>query len=362
MSLIDAGYQANVPVGLERRASSRFSIAQARAIVSDLFDPNPWIYWTDFLASFAVGCLCFQLVRQFPLFSLAQLVCFTATVILYYRCGSFIHELMHIKRDQFVGFRVAWNLLCGIPFLIPSFVYWTHIKHHQGTTYGTHDDGEYLPFAKRGPWMIVWFLTEPLYVPLLAVFRFLVLTPLTWFSPAVRRWVLRHASSMIIDPSFVRPELPSRDIRIMRLQEVLTFLWCAGVLAMVLTNGRWPFPFLIQAYATGVCIVLMNNVRTLVAHRWTNGDDEPMTFSDQVLDSLNFPHHPLMTELWAPVGMRFHALHHLFPSLPYHNMPEAHRRLTRELPPESPYHELERRSFTDAFLELWRMSQSHRAA
>jgi fatty acid desaturase len=34
-----------------------------------------------------------------------------------------------------------------------------------------------------------------------------------------------------------------------------------------------------------------------------------------------------LAPIWAPVGLRYHALHHLLPSLPYHSLGEAHRRL-----------------------------------
>ncbi|HWL73233.1 MAG TPA: fatty acid desaturase, partial [Burkholderiaceae bacterium] len=33
----------------------------------------------------------------------------------------------------------------------------------------------------------------------------------------------------------------------------------------------------------------------------------------------------------------YHALHHLFPSLPYHNLARAHRRLMAELPADNLY-------------------------
>lgn len=39
-----------------------------------------------------------------------------------------------------------------------------------------------------------------------------------------------------------------------------------------------------------------------------------------------------------PVGLRYHALHHLLPSLPYHALGEAHRRISAALTPDSPYH------------------------
>ena len=42
---------------------------------------------------------------------------------------------------------------------------------------------------------------------------------------------------------------------------------------------------------------------------------------------MNVPPPALLSPLWAPVGLRYHALHHLLPSLPYHSLGEAHRRL-----------------------------------
>ena len=82
-----------------------------------------------------------------------------------------------------------------------------------------------------------------------------------------------------------------------------------------------------------------------------------MTFLDQLLDSVNYPHRPWITELWGPVGTRFHALHHLFPSLPYHAFPEAHRRLMKALPEDSPYRLTEERSLTSAVIDLVRRNR-----
>ena len=62
-----------------------------------------------------------------------------------------------------------------------------------------------------------------------------------------------------------------------------------------------------------------------------------MTVTAQYLDSVNVPPPGTWAELWAPVGLRYHALHHLLPSVPYHAYPEAHRRLSKELGAESTY-------------------------
>jgi fatty acid desaturase len=69
---------------------------------------------------------------------------------------------------------------------------------------------------------------------------------------------------------------------------------------------------------------VLNQIRTLVAHRWENEGD-PLTVTAQYLDSTNVPD-GVLPWIWAPVGLRFHALHHLLPSLPYHSLAEAHRR------------------------------------
>ena len=84
--------------------------------------------------------------------------------------------------------------------------------------------------------------------------------------------------------------------------------------------------------------IVLNQVRTLVAHLWDN-DGEVLTVTAQFLDSVNVPPPALLPALWAPVGLRYHAIHHLLPGVPYHSLGEAHRRLSAALPSESYYHQ-----------------------
>jgi fatty acid desaturase len=85
-------------------------------------------------------------------------------------------------------------------------------------------------------------------------------------------------------------------------------------------------------------VALLNQIRTLVAHLWVN-DGEAMTVTGQYLDSVNVPPPALLSPLWAPVGLRYHALHHLLPSVPYHSLGEAHRRLLTRLGTGSTYNQ-----------------------
>jgi fatty acid desaturase len=346
-----------------QKLSQNFSLAQARSIVDDLFTPEPRIYWSDFLASIFAGHVLAALVRVMPdllaspgwLMWTLRIAAFVGSCLLYYRAALFIHELMHLPQARFKWFRIVWNLLCGIPFLIPSFVYYTHVDHHRRKHFGTQHDGEYMPLGLRGWGYIAYYLALCPVIPLAAVFRFAVLTPLTWLHPAIRRWVHRHASSMAMDPSYLRPLPTEQTLRIIRWQEVGCFLVCLGVPISAILWDRWPVAFLIQAYLTGTFIVTLNAIRTIGAHRWWNHGEE-LSFVDQMLDSVTVAERPWISELWGPVGTRFHSLHHLFPSLPYHHMPEAHRRLMDRLPSDSPYRRTVERSLSAAIGNLLKRS------
>ncbi len=354
----------------ETSSHAEFSLSEARRIVGEFFKPNPWLYWPDFLLSMGFGIFFFTVVH-YPEMIVANLawhwpvriVGFLVSSLLYYRAVLFIHELVHIRAGEFTLFRLAWNLFCGIPFLVPTFVYYTHLDHHRRKHYGTEADGEYLPLASQSIWHILFYFSQVLVIPLVGVLRFGLLTPLTWVSPKLRDLIHRRASSMVMDPAYIRPLPTPRVLRIIRLQEVLCFLWIAFIAFRMtasfglLFNEPLPMTFLLQAYLTGLFIISVNAFRTLGAHRWT-GDGSEMTFIEQLLDSVNYPNHPLIGALWAPVGLRFHALHHIFPTMPYHALATAHKRLVAKLPADSPYHVCSAKSLPDEIRTLWRRAKA----
>ena len=359
-----------------------FSLREARTAIQQYLRPNPVIYWVDFLTTILIAHFCFGIARSLtaklylsPLLPNARwtspidallpssmtasvclhLACTLTTCLLFYRAAMFIHELVHLRRGTFRLFRATWNVLCGIPFLMPSFVYHTHLDHHRREDYGTARDGEYLPLGQQRPAVIFLWLLHPLFIPPVAVFRFLILTPLAWLIPPLRRLIHERASSMIIDPSYIRP-LPSPSARrTIYLQEFLCFAWCLAIPIFATSIFGGFLPFVVQAYFTGVVLLLLNALRTLGAHRWVNSG-ERMTFIDQLLDSVNYPHRTWITGLWGPIGLRYHALHHLFPSLPYHNFAAAHRALMEALPENSPYRKTTATSLTGVLFDLYQRS------
>jgi fatty acid desaturase len=200
-------------------------------------------------------------------------------------------------------------------------------------------------------------MLHPLIVPPLVFVRFLFFTPLAWTIPGFRRFVHKRCSSMIIDPTYCRQLSAPAAERMFYLQEFFCFLWLLAIVTIVaVTKHTLPWPFFIQSYTTAVIILTLNALRTLGAHNWEN-DLGQMSFEEQLLDSVNYPQNPVIGELWAPVGLRYHALHHLFPSIPYHNLGIAHRRLTKQLPADSLYHNTSQTTLTRQLVDLWKRAK-----
>ncbi|NIO40668.1 MAG: fatty acid desaturase, partial [Burkholderiales bacterium] len=89
--------------------------------------------------------------------------------------------------------------------------------------------------------------------------------------------------------------------------------------------------------AIAVFVLGLNFWRNLLAHRFLS-DGEQMSHLSQLMDSTTIIGNRYTTELFFPLQLRYHALHHLFPAIPYHNLAEGHRRMMKVCPTGSPYH------------------------
>ncbi len=311
-------------------------IRTAAKVTRDLNAPKPLIYWADFLASVAVGYGSLAGAILSPSTGVAIAFGLIAVLALY-RAGSFIHELTHVRRNALPGFHFAWNALFGVPMLIPSFMYeGIHSIHHRTKKYGTVEDPEYLPLALMKPWSVPLFVIVAALAPVALLFRYAVLGPLSAVIPPLRKLVVERYSGLIINPEF-RRKPPEGDLKRRWLAcEIGASVWAIALLALVATDVIPLCAFLIFLAVMSGSVVL-NQIRTLVAHLWEN-DGQEMSVTAQYLDSVNVPPPATLPALWAPVGLRYHALHHLLPGVPYHSLGEAHRRLAAELPTESNFY------------------------
>jgi fatty acid desaturase len=331
---------------------------QAREIVDDLQQRSALIYWTDFLLSAAAAWTLAVLFFASPGWGPLALLCLLGSAILFFRAGTFIHEIVHFRAGELKWFARGWNLFMGIPLLMPWIIYRNHIDHHSVRYYGTPDDGEYLPLAAAPRSETVKYVLQVTVLPLLVMVRFGVLGPVSWFNRRLREWVLTGVNSAGVSNPYYRKRFPREDERHLLTVEVLCFLWMAAIVTLMAT-GVIGWMLIAKAYVLLGLSLGLNWVRNLAAHGYGNRG-ERMSLPEQVADSINITGQTWITVLMFPVGLRYHALHHLFPFLPYHNLGKAHQRLMERLPADSPYRQVNQRSYFAAVAKLWRAARTTR--
>ena len=314
--------------------------------------PSAAIYWADLLLSASVGWTAFWLSLQQPFGSPTYCASTVAACLGLLRAALFIHEIAHFPRGGLPGFEAVWHLLVGLPVLLPSLMYvGSHGDHHRPQMFGTPEDPEYAPLAHASRFGLLRFVGGVVVVPLLLPLRWGVLGPLSYALPGLRRLVVRRASSLVINPAYRRPLPTQRQRGRWLVQEwaAALFVWA---IAGAWLSGTLSTYWIGQWYVVMAVMLIVNQVRTLAAHRYEH-TGRRLSLTEQLRDSVNLDGAwPLLTGLAAPVGLRYHALHHLLPNLPYHRLGRIHRELRAALPPPSSYARTSERGILPALRTL----------
>lgn len=334
--------------------------ALAFKLCADLMTARPAIYWADLIATSLVAYAGFAGAVLLPSLGL-KAAAFVVSALAFYRGVSFLHEVTHLRDADVPGFRFGYNALIGVPFLVPSLMYeGVHNLHHAKTRYGTVGDPEYMPLAHQTLWHVAAFVVVSALAPIGLLIRFAVLTPIAAIVPPFRRVVVERFSALSINPLFRREMPPASQVRLWLTLEALCSVWAITlvtltVLGVISSTVFW------TGLALGSAVALVNQIRTVAAHHWEN-EGEEMTPTEQFLDTVNVPPPATLPMLWAPVGLRYHALHHLLPRLPYHNLGKAHARLMAQLPETARYGEGNSRGFWEVMARLAGFIRAKRAA
>ncbi len=327
----------------------------------DFHQVKPWIYWRDMLVGAAIAYSAAALYVSAPAFSALQIGSFFVAVFWLYRVGSLVHEVAHLGGHELTSFKIAWNILVGIPTLTPSTFFTGHHRdHHSQRVYGTEQDPEYvINVCPRGSVvnLMVYFLVVAAF-PLLVFVRFL-LAPLTFVSPRIREFTLQRMSAFTFNWKYHRPIGKIHRTRFAIL-ELACCLRAVGIPGAVLLGVTEPSRIL-QLYLLGAAVVTLNQLRQLADHHF-EGDGENLSMSEHILDSCNYVGKDPLTWLLFPFAIQYHALHHMFPSLPYHNLALTHNFLISKLPADSPYRDLTQPGWWSVARNMLRSDSVHNEA
>jgi fatty acid desaturase len=323
-------------------------VSQIKQVVQesevDFFRVSPVRYWFDFLLSMTLAYTAATIFLTFPLGSWQQIVAYPFAIFWLYRLGSLVHEVCHLGHHKMRVFKVTWNLLVGVMTFMPSPFYTRHHRdHHSQKMYGTPEDPEYVVNIFRPgsiPSILCYALIVAVY-PIIVFLRFF-LAPLTFLHPKLREWALTRASSLTMNWRYER-KLTDFDRWAITSIEILCWLRALAIPAVVLL-GAAPWSRIPLLYALGLGTLILNQMRQLADHHFVT-EGEEFTMEDHLFDSCNFTGRDFLTWLFFPFSIRYHALHHLFPTLPYHNLKACHEYLVEKLPADSPYRRLDQESW-----------------
>lgn len=326
-------------------STSQDWVHDARAAIKsgpiDFYEVEPAKYWWDLVLCAVCAYSTATIYLLLPFSSPLKYISFPIAVFWLYRASSMVHEVSHLNRSQLNGFKVGWNVLLGIPTLFPSTFFSSHHRdHHSGRYYGTSQDPEYIvnvftPGTIAGS---VFFISYLAVYPIFVVLRFM-LAPLSFITPGLRQFTLKRLSSFTLNWKY------ERNVNRINLKTFLAIelLCCvrAWLIPIGILTGLTQWPRIPQLYLLAMAVLFCNQMRFLADHHFES-EGEPLNMADHVSDSCNYSKNDFLTWIFFPFTIRFHALHHLFPTIPYHNLPAAHEHLTNSLPADSQYHALDR--------------------
>jgi fatty acid desaturase len=219
--------------------------------------------------------------------------------------------LMHEGAHQRLSKNRAWNnfvadMFCSFPVAFATDLYRQHhFQHHQFTN--TDQDPDLTDLKPREDW--TWPKDQ------LEAFK---LFATDFVGLATHKMA---CSMMLFSPPrnlFYQKKL---NLHLSDRLRALTF--CASVVAVLWAYDLWLgfFMFWVVPYVTALVPII--RMRMVAEHMVVESEHE-----------LNKTRHidPTLLERWivAPLNVHYHLTHHLYPSIPFYNLPEMHRILMGE--------------------------------
>ncbi len=230
------GSAATARVKIAATPDDKAMLRAAAELPRDLLVARAAVYWPDFLGSALVGYVSLGVAILSPSLP-AVLAAYLLAIFSLYRAASFIHELTHIRKGALPGFRAAWNLIIGIPWLIPSFMY---TSSRQDALWNGRGPGISAARAYEALVAAVVSWSPRCWRRSRCWVRFAIIAPLSLLIPPLRQYTVEALSGLAINPSYRRRAPEGEFKRMWHWQEAAASLWAIGILVASARYGWRP--------------------------------------------------------------------------------------------------------------------------
>jgi fatty acid desaturase len=288
------------------------------SIDKQLFTLDLRRYYRDFaidLGGFVLGFVWLLHAEGVPSTALAYLL----AVVSIQRASIFGHDIVHHHQDpRMRNFRLLWDHTVGAISLFPVVRFHKpHLTHHARGIFGTAADPQYLLLRHHPGFAVVVLLLAPLVLPFWSLLQVIAASlGGTAAEAAIADYLGRRGANTANIPE----ERHRREI-VARSRFALVLLLVLGLLAPE------ALPWLYLVLAGGWLLLAL---RIPLEHGLEKLLERPSTMQDQLSDSYTIVS-PL-ADILQPHGMKYHTAHHLYPIVPYHNLPRLHAELAAREP------------------------------
>lgn len=261
---------------------------------------RPWIAMCHTIWRWALIVVAWVVVAKWPSIYTA-VGAFFVVGINFYGLYIILHDGIHRRIFPSVWLNDLWNDVTMMAPIgaITHINRHNHMMHHRVTC--LPDDPDRFKYVHEGKEPVMPFMS--------------FLTGLTHLVPIVRNVFFERPAVASIEATAVsRERYTARDVAIL-------FVWQAtliGGLTYFISWWAYPLLWLAPAYALAY---RADVVRVFCEHSMMTSD----AAADESMRLVTYESNWFEKMFFAPHNMNFHMAHHLWPSIPYYNLPEADR-------------------------------------